>query len=347
MSVGLIYDPSFLEHETGAHPENAGRLRAVTALLHEQGRWGMLTHLTAEPAPMTALTAVHDAEYLGLIERLARDGGGMLTLDTVMSRRSFEVATLAAGAAMRAVDAALGAQAAYPFALVRPPGHHARPAHGMGFCLINNIAVAARHAVRQHRLQRVLVLDFDVHHGNGTEEIFADDASVFYISTHQYPAYPGTGALEDTGTGAGTGYTLNVPLPERTGDAGYLRVFDELLAPAVRRYRPELILVSAGYDAHWTNTRYLASIRMNVTVTGFAEMVRRIQSWAEELCSGRAAFVLEGGYDPTALAWSVLATLDVLAGRPAADPVGAPKDGDEPDISGVIASARVVHGLTG
>jgi acetoin utilization deacetylase AcuC-like enzyme len=347
MSVGLIYDPSFLDHETGAHPENAGRLRAVTALLHEQGRWDTLTHLAAEPAPKSALTAVHDAEYLSVIERLARDGGGMLTLDTVMSRRSFDVATLAAGAALRAVDTALAGEAAYPVALVRPPGHHARPAHGMGFCLINNVAVAARHAVQRHGLKRVVVLDFDVHHGNGTEEIFADDASVFYISTHQYPAYPGTGALEDIGTGAGTGCTLNVPLPEGTGDSGYLRVFDEVLSPAVRRYHPELILVSAGYDAHWTNTRYLASIRMNVTVTGFAEMVRRIQSWAEELCNGRAAFVLEGGYDPNALAWSFLATLDVLEGRPAADPIGPPASVAEPDITGVIAAAREVHGMKG
>jgi acetoin utilization deacetylase AcuC-like enzyme len=347
MSVGLIYDPTFLEHETGAHPENPGRLRAITTLLHEQGRWDTLTHLGAEAAPMAALTAVHDADYLGVIERLARDGGGMLTLDTVMSRRSFDVATLAAGAAIRAVDAVLAGETNSSLALVRPPGHHARPAHGMGFCLINNIAVAARHAVRQHGLDRVLVLDFDVHHGNGTEEIFADDPSVFYISTHQSPAYPGTGALEDVGSGAGKGFTLNVPLPENTGDAGYLRVFDEVFAPAVRRYRPELILLSAGYDAHWTNTRYLASIRMNVTVSGFAAMVRRVQSWAEDLCDGRTAYVLEGGYDPTALAWSVLATLDVLAGLPTADPLGAAPDAAEPDISGVIAAAREVHGLTG
>jgi len=345
MSVGLIYDPAFLEHETGGHPENAGRLRAVTALLREQGRWDELAHLAAEPAPAEALTAVHDADYLAGIERMARAGGGMLTADTVLSRRSFDVAKLAAGAAMRAVDAALTGEAAYPLALVRPPGHHACVAEGMGFCLINSVAVAARHAVRRHGLERVLILDFDVHHGNGTEEIFAADPSVYYVSTHQYPAYPGTGALADRGVGPGMGYTLNVPLPEQTGDAGYLRVFDELLAPAVRRYRPQLILASAGYDAHWSNTRYLASILMNVTVHGFAEMVRRIRSWAEELCEGRAAFVLEGGYDPTALAWSVLATLDVLAGRPAADPIGAPLRSVEPDVSGVIAAVREIHGL--
>lgn len=345
MSVGLIYDPLFLEHETGAHPENPGRLRAITTLLYEQGRWDTLSHLTAEPAPAAALSAVHDAEYLAAIQRLSREGGGMLTLDTVMSRRSYEVATLAAGAAVRAVDAVMVGETSSAVALVRPPGHHARPAHGMGFCLINNIAVAARHAVSHHGLQRVLVLDFDVHHGNGTEEIFVADPSVFYVSTHQYPAYPGTGALEDVGTGAGKGFTLNVPLPENTGDAGYLRVFDEVLAPAVRRYRPELILLSAGYDAHWSNTRYLASIRMNVTVAGFAEMVRRIQSWADELCGGRTAYVLEGGYDPTALAWSVLGTVDVLAGRPAADPIGAAPDAREPDISDVIDAVQVLHGL--
>jgi acetoin utilization deacetylase AcuC-like enzyme len=317
----------------------------VTALLHEQGRWDTLTHLAAEPAPKSALTAVHDAEYLSVIERLARDGGGMLTLDTVMSRRSFDVATLAAGAALRAVDTALAGEAAYPVALVRPPGHHARPAHGMGFCLINNVAVAARHAVQRHGLKRVVVLDFDVHHGNGTEEIFADDASVFYISTHQYPAYPGTGALEDIGTGAGTGCTLNVPLPEGTGDSGYLRVFDEVLSPAVRRYHPELILVSAGYDAHWTNTAYLASIRMGVSVTGFGEMVRRLRDWAGELCEGRLALVLEGGYDPDALAWSVVATLRALRGEPVEDPLGPPPTSETSNLQPLWSHFRQIHGL--
>jgi acetoin utilization deacetylase AcuC-like enzyme len=215
----------------------------------------------------------------------------------------------------------------------------------MGFCLINNVAVAARHAVRVRGLSRVLVLDFDVHHGNGTQEIFFDDPAVYYVSTHQYPAYPGTGALDEIGRGAGTGFTLNVPLPEGTGDAGFCRVFEELLAPAILRYRPELFLLSAGYDAHWTNAPYVASIQMNVTVAGFASTTRRIMEWAQDLCEGRAVFVLEGGYDRTALAWSVLGTLDVLEGRQPEDPIGRAPDVAEPDVSDIIRAARSLHGL--
>jgi acetoin utilization deacetylase AcuC-like enzyme len=340
-----LYEPLFLEHETGPHPENAGRLRAVESLLRERGHWERLPRLEPVSAAWEALTAVHDERYLRLVEQFAREGGGMVTADTVMSRRSFAAARLAAGAAVKAVDAVLDGDVSQAFALVRPPGHHAETARGMGFCLINSVAVAARHAVRVRGIARVLVLDFDVHHGNGTQEIFYDDPSVFYASLHQYPAYPGTGAAGELGAGAGEGATLNIPLPEGVGDGGYLRAFDEVLQPAVQRYRPELILLSAGYDAHWTNTRYLASIRMNVTVTGFAAMTLRIQQWARELCGGRAAFVLEGGYDPEALAYSVLATLDSLEGRAPEDPIGPAERAIEPDVTPILDTVRELHGL--
>jgi acetoin utilization deacetylase AcuC-like enzyme len=347
MSLALLYDPLFLEHETGQHPENAGRMRAVVARLREEGLWERVTHLTAEPATAKALEAVHEARYLRFLEEVSEAGGGWLTSDTVMSPRSLDAARVAAGAAMRAVDAVLDGEVSQAFALVRPPGHHARPAEGMGFCLLNHVAVAAAHAIRSRGVQRVFLFDFDVHHGNGTEEIFEADPAVFYASTHQYPAYPGTGALEDVGRGEGRGFTLNVPLPAEVGDEGLLRAFDEVIAPAARRHRPELLLVSAGYDAHWTNSRYLSSIRMGATVTGFAELVRRLHALANELCGGRLALVLEGGYDPEALGWSVAATLDVLLGRSPQDPLGPPPGGDAPpDVSAVLAAARRLHSLS-
>jgi len=215
----------------------------------------------------------------------------------------------------------------------------------MGFCLINHAAVAAAHAVGRLGLSRVFLYDFDVHHGNGTEEIFEADSRVLYASTHQYPAYPGTGALADIGRGEGRGFTLNVPLPAGVGDDGLLRAFDEVIAPAARRYRPDLILISAGYDAHWTNTRYLSSIRMTVSVAGFAELVRRLRALAEELCGGRMACVLEGGYDPEALGWSVASTLDILLGRPVTDPLGPADEDEAPDVSDVLTAARQLHGL--
>lgn len=346
MSVDLLYDPLFLEHQTGQHPENAGRLRAVVARLEEQGLWDAVNHPPAEAASAQALEAVHDPAYLRFLEQAAASGGGWLTADTVMSERSYEAARLAAGAAVRAVEAVVSGKGNHAFALVRPPGHHARPAAGMGFCLINSGAVAAAESIRRHSLERVFLYDFDVHHGNGTQEIFEADPRVFYASMHQYPAYPGTGALEETGRGAGRGFTLNVPLPAGLGDAGWLRAYDEVIAPAARRYRPQLLLVSAGYDAHWTNSRYLSSIQMGVTVSGFAELVCRLQALAGELCAGRLALVLEGGYDPEALGWSVAATVNVLLGRPVTDPIGPPPSGEEaPDISRVLADARRLHEL--
>jgi acetoin utilization deacetylase AcuC-like enzyme len=346
MSIGFLYDPLYLEHDTGQHPENAGRLQAVVARLPELGLWEMVRHLAPEPASVAALEAVHEPGYVRFLADAAAGGGGWLSSDTVMSERSYDVARLAAGAAIGAVEAVLAGEVTQAFSLARPPGHHARPAEAMGFCLFNNAAVAAAGAIRRHHLERVFLYDFDVHHGNGTQEIFYADTRVLYASTHQYPAYPGTGALEETGQGPGQGFTVNVPLPAGVGDTGLLRAFDEIIAPAARRYRPELLLISAGYDAHWTNTRYLSSIRMGATVSGFAELVRRLRALAVELCGGRMALILEGGYDPEALGWSVAATLDVLLDRPAADPLGPPPDAAAaPDITRLLGDARRVHRL--
>jgi acetoin utilization deacetylase AcuC-like enzyme len=345
MAPGILYDPLVLEHNTGRHPETAARLSTTVDLLQRRGLWERLTHLSAAPASMPALEAVHEAHYLGLIRHYAERGGGWLTADTPFSARSWDVACWASGAAMAAVDAVLDGRVPSAFALVRPPGHHACPAEGMGFCLINHAAVAARHAVRTRGLERVLLVDYDVHHGNGTQEIFWEDPSVLYFSVHQYPAYPGTGAAREVGAGPGIGTTVNVPLPAGVGDAGHLAALREILVPVAREYRPELILVSAGYDAHWANTAYLNSIRMNVTVSGFGEWVTLLRDLAAELCEGRLAFSLEGGYDHEALAWSVDATFRVLLGEPVDDPIGRSPSGFEPQIDDLIEEYRRIHGF--
>jgi acetoin utilization deacetylase AcuC-like enzyme len=215
----------------------------------------------------------------------------------------------------------------------------------MGFCLVNHVAVAARHAIRSRGLERVLVVDFDVHHGNGTQDIFYEDPSVLYFSTHQYPAYPGTGPARETGARAGRGTTVNVPLPAGVGDAGHLEALERILVPVARDFRPDLILVSAGYDSHWSNTAYLSSIRMAVTVQGFGKWVALLQELAGELCGGRLAFALEGGYDPEALAWSVDATFRVLLGEPVEDPLGPPPYPTEPAIGDLIEEYRRLHGI--
>jgi acetoin utilization deacetylase AcuC-like enzyme len=346
MSVGFIYDSLYLEHRTGQHPENAGRLRAVTARLQETGLWSQLHHLTPEPADWDDLTAVHDEEYLRALEAIAAAGGAWLSADTLMSERSFEAARLAAGAAVAAVSEVVTGESRQVFSLSRPPGHHARPNQAMGFCLINSAAVAAAAAIQRLGLDRIFLFDFDVHHGNGTQEIFEADPRVLYASTHQYPAYPGTGAIEETGAGGGKGFTLNVPMPAGVGDAGLLRAWTAVIEPAARRYRPQLLLVSAGYDAHWTNGRYLSSIQWGVSVSGFAELVGRLRHLAEELCDGRLALILEGGYDPEALGWSVAATLEVLLGLPPSDPLGPPPSEEpEPDVDPILSTVRALHGL--
>jgi acetoin utilization deacetylase AcuC-like enzyme len=305
--AALIYDPASLEHDTGRHPESAARLRAVLAALAAYGI-GEERLRRPKPADLELLAEVHSARYIAELERVARSGGGYWDLDTYISPGSYTAAIMAAGAAVEAVDAVMGGER-FAFALVRPPGHHALYASAMGFCLLNNVAVAAQHAIRGHGLARVMIIDWDVHHGNGTQDYFYSRRDVLFASTHQYPFYPGTGAANETGEGEGKGYTVNVPLPAGTGDAEYRRVFEEVLSPVARRYRPQLILISAGYDAHIADP--LGG--MAVTVAGFSEMARIVRELADEVCEGRVAAVLEGGYNVEALAQSVVATIGAMS----------------------------------
>jgi acetoin utilization deacetylase AcuC-like enzyme len=235
----------------------------------------------------------------------------------------------------------LGGEVDNAFALVRPPGHHAMANRGMGFCLFNNIAIAARYALQKHGLDRVLIVDFDLHHGNGTQDAFYEEAQVLYVSTHQYPYYPGTGHWQETGRGAGQGYTVNVALPSGVGDAGYQRVFDEILVPLARRYQPQLILASAGYDAHWMDPLGM----MLLSVSGYAGIARTLGALAAELCAGQLVLTLAGGYSLEALALSIAATFSVLLGdEKVHDPLGPARQKEQP-VDAVIHSVKRVHGL--
>jgi acetoin utilization deacetylase AcuC-like enzyme len=249
----------------------------------------------------------------------------------------------AAGGLLQATEAVVSHKLDSAFALVRPPGHHATRTDAMGFCLFNNIAIAARHAEKKIHLSRVLIADFDVHHGNGTQEIFYDDPGVFYFSVHQYPLYPGTGRIAETGTGDGQGTTANVPLPPGCGDEPYLQVFQQILVPLAHRFRPELILVSAGYDAHWADSISY----MQMTVSGFAQMVSLLKQLARDLCQGRLVLTLEGGYHLTALSHSVKATFEVLLGKTEFDdPLGKPASASRvPEIDVIVQEVRKVHNL--
>jgi acetoin utilization deacetylase AcuC-like enzyme len=305
----LLFAPDFLGHDTGAHPENPRRLLAVTAELERarllDGRLAVLF----KAADLATVERVHDPRYVAALRELAEQGGGWIDADTMVAPESFEVALLAAGAAVAAVDAALDGRIKRAFALVRPPGHHATPRFGMGFCLMNTVAIAAAHALA-HGLDRVAIIDWDVHHGNGTQDAFYDSDRVLYCSVHQSPLYPGTGAADECGVGRGEGLTINVPLPPGQDDAIYRRVFDDVFLPACRRFQPQLVLVSAGFDAHAADP--LGSMRL--TEQGFADLATRVVDLAEETCDGRVVACLEGGYDPGALARSVAAVLRVFDG---------------------------------
>jgi acetoin utilization deacetylase AcuC-like enzyme len=300
MPTGFVYSDDYLKHETGAHPERAARLTAIVEYLQTTGIWKELTHVPPRPATVEEVTAVHDPDYVRQVEQIARRGGGMLDWDTVLSADSYEVARLAAGGGLAAVEAVLTGQVRNVFVAARPPGHHARPRRGMGFCLFNNVAIAARYALRQG-LKRVFIFDWDVHHGNGTQEAFYSDGRVFFFSIHQRYWYPGTGWEDETGAGAGAGLIRNVPLPPGCGDAEYESLFTEEVGPLLRSFEPELVLVSAGQDVH-VREPYGA---MRVTSAGLGRLAAEVCAAAAAVCAGRVVAVLEGGYDLTALSESV------------------------------------------
>lgn len=306
--AALVYTPMYLGHDTGEQPENARRLVATLGHLDHLGLLENRRILEPEAVPFEFLLTVH---HQALIERVldaSESGGRWLDSDTYVSPGSYEAAAYAAGGALVAVDAVLHDDPARVFVLSRPPGHHATKERAMGFCLFNNVAAAARYAIDRHGLERVAIVDWDVHHGNGTQDIFYSSSSVFYVSVHQSPLYPGTGTRSETGTGPGLGTTLNIPLAPGADDAAYLRVFDSQVLPRVREFQPQLLFISAGYDAHRDDP--LAMMRM--TDQGYAELTRRMRSLADECCVGRMVLILEGGYHLDALATSVAATLRAL-----------------------------------
>jgi acetoin utilization deacetylase AcuC-like enzyme len=314
-------DPVFALHDTGrGHPERAARLAAVADGIEQAGLAAALAPLGVRDATRAELERVHPAGYLDDLEARCRAGGGALDADTPLSADSCRAALAAAGAGVAAVDALARGEADAAFLALRPPGHHARPAQGMGFCLLNNVAVAA--AELAERGERVLIVDYDAHHGNGTQEIFYADPRVFYVSFHEWPLYPGTGRHDEIGAGAGEGTTLNVPLPAgATGDV-YLRALDEVLAPQVERFAPTWVLVSAGYDAH----RADPLTGLGLSAGDYAAISARIAEWA---APGRLVSFLEGGYDLGALRDSVAASLPALVGA-AAGPIA----GEEPTSGG-------------
>jgi len=341
--VGIVYDPIYLEHDTGAHCETAQRLVEIMGVLTNKGILNQVTRISPRPASVDELLTIHSKDHVARVERACRGGGAWLDADTIVSPMSYDAGLMAAGGLIEAVDAVMKGDVDNAFALVRPPGHHATRSAAMGFCLFNNVAIATRHAMSKHNLDRVLIADFDVHHGNGTQDAFYEDPHVLYFSTHQYPHYPGTGSVEETGRGAGQGSTVNVPLPGGCGDEEYLRVYSEILVPVAERFQPQLVMVSAGYDVHWADP--LAS--MQLSTTGLAQITTIIKTMAERLCKGRLVFTLEGGYDLAAISQSVRGTIEALMGKTEIDdPLGkATMRWGAPNIESLLQNVKQTHSL--
>ncbi len=301
--VGLVYDPAYVEHEMGAHhPESPERLHAICARLRSSGIWDQLTPITTRPAERKWVEQVHASSYLDTLTRRSPSHGyTSLDPDTSMSPGTLQAAYLATGGALAAVDAIMNHDIDQAFCAVRPPGHHAEADRAMGFCFLNTVAITARYIQRQHGVKRVMIVDWDVHHGNGTQHTFYDDPSVLFVSTHQFPYYPGTGRATETGEGSGKGSTINIPLSGGQGDEEYLELFQSVVVPAAEAFQPEFVVISAGFDAHRQDP--LAS--MELTDQGYGELTTVVSGIAQNFSHNRMVSCLEGGYHLDALAGSV------------------------------------------
>jgi len=339
--TAIVRDNRFLDHRTGDyHPENHKRLEVIYSMLDESDMAGRFSSIETRAATRRELLAVHNEEHLNLIESTSGKKSFSLDPDTPTSAGSYEAALYAAGGLCSAVEAVAEGSVENAFALVRPPGHHAERDYAKGFCLFNNIAIGARYAQEIHHVKRILVVDWDLHHGNGTQHSFEDDPSILYFSTHQYPYYPGTGAFDQAGKGQGEGFTVNVPLSIGHGDGEYMGIFEKILKPIALEFDPDLILVSAGFDIYEDDP--LGG--MTVTTNGFAGLTRSLLNIGKACCDGKIVITLEGGYNLEGLRRSVKAVLKELAGLSETDMGAILSKADQEMLDKVVKRVFRVHG---
>lgn len=307
--TGIVKDSRYLQHASGfSHPESPERLASVYEMLDNPHMSWKYVDIEPRAASHDEIAYVHTSSYIHYIAGTAGKNCVFLDSDTIAGAETYEIAKLAVGGLMNAIDSVMTGEVDNAFAFVRPPGHHAVPGNSAGFCVFNNVAVGAMHAIKKHGLKKILIVDWDLHHGNGTQKIFYSDRRVLYFSTHQYPYYPGTGGLHEIGEGQALGYTVNVPLRRGAVNGTFISAFRKILEPIALAYKPELILVSAGFDTYYQDP--LGGMR--VTPEGFAAMARVLLNIADKCCSGRVASVLEGGYNVVGLARSAKATLEEM-----------------------------------
>lgn len=341
--TGIVYHPDFFIHTNDSHPEKKERLQAILTLLKTENLFPCLEQLAPTPASVEEVEKVHTRRHIDCIRELCEKKRPMLDADTYLTPESYDVALLSAGAALTAMRAVMKGKLDVCFSLGRPPGHHAEPHRAMGFCLFNNGAIAARLAKEEFGVSRIFYLDWDVHHGNGTQKAFYHDPGVFFLSVHQSPAYPGSGHLHETGEGPGIGYNANVPLPPGCGDREYSRVFREIVRPLADRYKPELVFISAGQDIYHNDP--LAGMR--VSYCGFADIAAQMRAIAEEYCGGKVVLFLEGGYHLRGQAEAAVTALAQLGGwdRPVKDEPAPEANPLYDDPERIIAEVKRIHNL--
>jgi acetoin utilization deacetylase AcuC-like enzyme len=336
----LFYPQDHAAHYDPGHPERPDRVEAIRQGLQEAGWWDDFPQLSPLPIPQDLLQAVHTPAFLNLLQEACRRGVH-LDADTYTTPASWGLVLKNAGGAMAVASAVWQRTARRGFALTRPPGHHATARRGMGFCLLNNIALAAEYVLRQHAASRLAIVDLDLHHGNGTQDIFWQRGDVFFLSTHQSPFYPGTGRVDEVGVGPGEGRTANFPLPPGSGDQAFQTVMAELILPLLDRFEPEMILVSFGFDPHWRDP--LGHLRLSGAV--YNELIADLAQWTDENCNGRLALFLEGGYDLLAAKTCGQAAVAALLDRPWQDPLGPAPDPEGKSWQAMVRQAREIWGL--
>lgn len=338
--TGIVKDKRYMDHDMGPyHPESPDRLRAVYEMLEDSDMKGNFSEVPVRPAGREELLLVHSATYIDLLASTAGKDSTYLDPDTQTSAGSYNAALLAAGGLCEAVASVNSGELKNAFALVRPPGHHAEKSRAMGFCLLNNVAIGARFAQEHLYVNRVLILDWDLHHGNGTQHSFENNPSILYISTHQYPYYPGSGSHREVGTGRGEGYTVNVPLSTGYGDGEFAAVFEEVFKPVSLAFKPEFILVSAGFDTYAGDP--LGGMR--VSPEGFAGLTRTVMDIAESCCGGKVVVTLEGGYNLQGLRDSIKAVLKELADISRTDMTALLSRADRGMVDSAVEPVKAVH----
>jgi len=341
IKTGIAFDPVFLKHDFPGHPENAKRLEAILSGLKGNQLFEKLIQVKSRKADIEEIIYCHTAEYIKHLKEFCENGGGYLDPDTYSNEYSFKAASIAVGSSIDLVKDVIKGNLKNGFALLRPPGHHALSNRSMGFCLFGNISIAAKVSLNQQGVERVAIVDFDVHHGNGTQALIGDDPNVLFISSHQYPFYPGTGSIREIGKGEAGGTVINIPLEAGVGDKGFKSIYEEVIIPSLNKFNPDLILVSAGFDAHWDDP--LANL--NLSLTGYNWISSELIKCADENCASKIIFFLEGGYNLDVLRYGVTNTIKVLMGiNTFNDPLGQSKI-TEPEIKKLIEELHQIHEL--